>query len=352
MDAATKKNRGQFYTTRYSYILEGLSGPPKDVRCVIEPFAGQGDLMEWVRGVGWTGAIEAFDIEPKRADIQKRDTLLDPPDYNEAWILTNPPYLARNKSENKDIYDRYETNDLYKCFLTSLMNNKCRGGVLILPAGFFFSPRMLDRKSRHDFMRRYKILRVRYFEESVFNDTTTTVVAFSFEWSDMELEEQEVEWIRLPSKETRVFSMSSHNGWIIGGEIYELPVLDGLSVRRHVQGQTLRENEQQTHMTLHALDSGSRKGRIGLIYKKDYVYQAKECSRSYATLCVSGVRMDEDDQIRLCREFNEFIEDKRRATWSLFLPQFRESKEYARKRIPFDLAYRILRHLLSRGRIV
>ena len=28
------------------------------------------------------------------------------------------------------------------------------------------------------------------------------------------------------------------------------------------------------------------------------------------------------------------------------LPQYRESKEYARKRIPFDLAYRIVQHLM------
>jgi hypothetical protein len=40
------------------------------------------------------------------------------------------------------------------------------------------------------------------------------------------------------------------------------------------------------------------------------------------------------------------LEKKREETWSLFLPQFRESKEYAMKRIPFELAYKILSHLL------
>jgi len=46
------------------------------------------------------------------------------------------------------------------------------------------------------------------------------------------------------------------------------------------------------------------------------------------------------------KRFNEYIEQKRSDTWSLFLPQFRESKEYARKRIPFELAYRIICHLI------
>jgi hypothetical protein len=57
--------------------------------------------------------------------------------------------------------------------------------------------------------------------------------------------------------------------------------------------------------------------------------------------------LSEIEQIEVCREFNEYLEDKRKKTWSLFLPQFRESKEYARKRIPFELAYRILLHLIN-----
>ena len=94
-----KKDKGQFYTTQSSYILEGFD-VPTDARCIIEPFAGQGDLIDWVKQCS-TLPIEAYDIQPKRDDIQQRDTLQDPPNYENAWILTNPPYLARNKSQNK-----------------------------------------------------------------------------------------------------------------------------------------------------------------------------------------------------------------------------------------------------------
>lgn len=76
-----------------------------------------------------------------------RDTLLDPPNYKDAWIITNPPYLARNKCyENKEVFDIYNTNDLYKCFITSLtkQEHQCAGGIFIIPAGFFLSPRDLD----------------------------------------------------------------------------------------------------------------------------------------------------------------------------------------------------------------
>ncbi len=57
--------------------------------------------------------------------------------------------------------------------------------------------------------------------------------------------------------------------------------------------------------------------------------------------------LSEEDQIRVAKEFNEILETRREQYWSLFLPQYRESKEYARKRIPFDLSYKIVSNLLS-----
>jgi len=342
-----KKNRGQFYTTNSSYILEGLPLHISDIRCIIEPFAGKGDLIEWVKSKKCSTPIEAYDIEPKADYIKKQDTLINPPDYKNAWIITNPPYLARNKSSNKELFALYNTNDLYKCFILSIVKqDSCAGGIFIIPAGFFFSPRNVDVKCRNAFMTKYKITKVKYFEETVFEDTTTTIVAFSFEKASVELSEQKVEWVKIPSNESRVFNMASSNDWIIGGDIYKLPIPDNIIIRRHVEGHQLQDNEQQLYITLNALDSGTKDGKISLTYKKDYIYPAKECSRTYATLRITGKQLDEKDQLQLCKKFNEFIEEKRNDNWSLFLPQFRESKEYARKRIPFELAYRIVLYII------
>lgn len=341
-----KKLKGQFYTINSAYILDGLDTPPAGVRCIIEPFAGKGDLIDWLPET--TVPIELYDIDPKKEGITKRDTLSDPPNYKDAWILTNPPYLARNKCAKKEIFDLYDTNDLYKCFITSLTKQEpCAGGIFIIPAGFFLSPRDLDVRCRNDFLSKYKLTKVKYFEETVFPDTTTTVVAFSFVKSPTLLSEQSVPWVSLPSGETRTFTMSRKDDWIIGGDIYKLSVPAGIRIRRHVEGQTLKDKEQRTSMTLSALDSGTKDGRICLEYKEGYVYPAKECSRTYATLCIQGRTLTAEEQKKLCAEFNALVEAKRVETWSLFLPQYRESKEYARKRIPFELAYTIVLHLIS-----
>ena len=340
---AAKQLRGQFYTTNYEYILDGFSQP---LECtVIEPFAGKGDLLKWLKK---DYQIEAYDIEPKATNILQRDTLRDPPVYTDKWILTNPPYLARNKCDDKELFDRYDTNDLYKCFLRSLTSDKpCMGGILIIPAGFFLSPRVVDTRCRSLFLRQYKVSKVKYFEEQVFDDTTTTVVAIAFERSDEFLEEQQIEWVHMPSGESKVFEMKEENGWIIGGDIYALPVSDTIKIRRHVEGQPLKQGEQQTFLTLNALDSGTQTGRISLEYKKDYVYPAKESSRTFATLRIQGKTLSETEQKDIANRFNTFLEQKRSETWSLFLPQYRESKEYARKRIPFELAYTIVGYLVS-----
>jgi hypothetical protein len=343
-----KKMKGQFYTVNSNYILDGLYLPPKSAKSVIEPFAGKGDLIDWLTKNGNTLPIDSYDIDPKKNGVIQRDTLMNPPNYKDAWVVTNPPYLARNKCNEKKIFDKYDTNDLYKCFINSLTSQEdCAGGVFIIPAGFFLSPRDIDVRCRNEFLSKYKLLKVKYFEEQVFPDTTTTVVAFAFEKSPNKLNEQSVEWISLPSGAKRVFTLTKANDWIIGGEIYNLSVPSGIKVRRHVEGQTLKPGEQRTSMTLSALDSGTMDGRISLEYKEGYIYPAKECSRTYATLCIQGRTLTNEEQKKLCNAFNTLLEKKRTETWSLFLPQFRESKEYARKRIPFELAYVIVLHLLS-----
>jgi hypothetical protein len=345
----SKKMKGQFYTVNSSYILDGLYMPPKSATYVIEPFAGKGDLLEWLGKNNNTLPIMLYDIDPKKEGVVRRDTLMYPPNYEDAWIITNPPFLARNKCDKKEIFDLYNTNDLYKCFITSLtkQDKPCAGGVFIVPAGFFISPRELDVRCRNDFLTIYKLLKVKYFEHTVFPDTTITVVAFAFEKSPVLLTEQSVEWVSLPSGDKRVFKLSKENNWIIGGEIYNLSVPAGINIRRHVEGRKNTDGEQITSITLSALDSGTMSGRICLEYKEGYIYPAKECSRTYATLCIQGRTLTSEEQKKICLEFNTFLEKKRNETWSLFLPQFRESKEYARKRIPFELAYTIVLHLIS-----
>lgn len=70
---------GQFNTTNAAYILKGFEKYVKG-RHWIDPYAGNGDLLEWADENG-AAQIEGFDIDPKKATnfIQVEDTLLSPP---------------------------------------------------------------------------------------------------------------------------------------------------------------------------------------------------------------------------------------------------------------------------------
>ena len=72
----------------------------------------------------------------------------------------------------------------------------------------------------------------------------------------------------------------------------------------------------------------------------------KLSSRSYATL-VLNIELTWTEQTKLVKKMNDYIREQRDKYNSLFLTQYRESNTIARKRISFDLAFRICNYILS-----
>ena len=65
-----KKKLGQFYTTNYEYILNGLY-IPDNIKKIIEPFAGNGDLLNFINN-NVEIEKELYDIEPKKRLYYKK----------------------------------------------------------------------------------------------------------------------------------------------------------------------------------------------------------------------------------------------------------------------------------------
>ena len=59
-----KQKLGQFYTTNYDYILQNLY-IPENIKKIIEPFAGNGDLLNFIKNKD-NYKIECYDIARKR----------------------------------------------------------------------------------------------------------------------------------------------------------------------------------------------------------------------------------------------------------------------------------------------
>ena len=197
IDIMEKHQKGQFYTTNVKKIFDGIDMKYFKKKQVIEPFVGNGDLVKWLLEQGiQEKKITVFDIDPKEGvkeylpDIDlnkiKQDTLIDPPDYKNKIVVTNPPYLARNKfqkncdNQNCEIFEENTESDLYRIFIRQLIDGDAYGGILIVPLNFLSSQKKADMQLRIKFLKKYKISKLNIFEEQVFEDTTNTVIAFKF----------------------------------------------------------------------------------------------------------------------------------------------------------------------------
>ncbi len=339
-----KKKLGQFFTTNYNYILKDLK-IPDDIKIIIEPFAGNCDLLNFIEDKD-KYEIYCYDIEPKKDFIIKQDTLLEPPlNLDKAFILTNPPYLARNKSNDKHLYDKYNTNDLYKCFIEILINNTCIGGIIIVPLNFICSIRKSDIELRKRFLHKYEIILLNIFEEQVFDDTSYTICSFQFK---LKINDNINEIICniYPSNIQLNLKLDENNNYMIGGEIYNLKQYNNYKIERATR---LSKNKDCiTNILVKCIDDNNK---IGLSLTNDidkYIDNTSNLSsRSYAILIIEPILLIEK-QKELVDKFNNYINEKRNFYNSLFLTNYRESKNNnARKRISFNLIYEICNYLLN-----
>lgn len=346
-----KSSLGQFYSTRADYIFQSLE--PKvflsEKNVTIDPFAGNFDILNIIAK---THLFEAYDIHPVQDGTIKQNTLLNPPRYNGKWIFTNPPYLARNKNNfktndspereiNERLFIKYDVNDLYKVFLKTLIEGNVSGGIIILPINFLSEEHSAIRK---EFLSNYTIQKLNIFEEDVFDDTSYSVCSFSFLKSTHQTHQQTILTTIHPSKTELKLNVYSKFNYRLCGEFYDnLP--KGLSIKIK---RATKIDEANSNIMLRALDGGSHDNRIQLQWvDKPYVDTTPRSSeRAFAGLCFS-IDLTKSQQLELIEKFNAFIEYNRKKYNSLFLTNYRNStSNYARKRISFDAAYRIIDLLL------
>lgn len=340
-----KQQKGQFLTTNVQYILQNIEKPPDNCQ-IIEPFAGKRDLLTFLDLAKYP-PVELYDIEPTDSTIIQRDTILNPPDYTNKFILTNPPYIARNKSISKTAFNKYDTNDLYKCFIKEILqpNNQCLGGILIIPINFWSSMRKQDIELRRVFLRQYEIKQVNIFEEQVFVDTTSTVCSFYFDKKiDNEINQDQITFCFYPSKKILNCVFTEQNNFVAGGEIFHLP-----RTNQYIISRLTDKNQKNTNILAKCVDDNEANPIQLCVVNDDKIFidnSEKHCARSYATLIIEPP-ISLEKQKDLVDAFNRYLRERREQTHSMFLPNFRESNNIARKRMPFDLMYDIVGYLLE-----
>lgn len=307
----------QHYTKNRKIVENLIHYIPKEEK-KIEPFNGGGDLSSLFDN------IEKYDIDPKTNDTIQQDTLLNPPVYKGKYVITNPPYLAKNKSKDKTLFEKYKYDDLYKIFLSTIID--CKGGILVVPVNF-----ITDEKSesiRRLFFKYFNIIEMNIFKEQVFENTTYNVCSFFFERK----ENKKINTFMVnifPEKTKTKFTIEQKYGWRLGGEEFDL-----INQVKPMFTRVLLNQKANTNIKLVGLDTRTEKIHVEI--NKD-VYYGKKTDRIYCTFNYLGE--DEIDESKLVNDFNNRLNQIRDKYFNLILTNYRDNN---RKRISFNFAYKLL----------
>lgn len=312
------------YTTKAEEICSNLVRYIPTEAKLIEPFVGDGDLLALFPDKIW----EKYDIEEKEDSICQ-DTLMAPPDYKGKWVITNPPYLAKNKAKDKKIFIKYDVDDLYKATLLSILD--CEGGILIIPTNFLTDER--TGSIRESFLNQFEILEMNIFTEPVFITTTYSVCSFAFKRKSEKTKAAQTFPINInPANKKVEITIYPEYNYRLAGEFYNT-----LATTENIFNRLIGSTSKDyiTNIKLYALDTRSE--RIRIEFEPNH-YEGKDSDRTYATFTCKKTLTEEQEKA-LVAEFNKQLEAFRAKYFDLSMTNYRD---YNRKRIGFTFAYQLL----------
>lgn len=154
-------------------LLKDVEKPPAG-SIIVVPFA-KPELLEWI---GPNNITMAYAMEPRTSKIFNRDCLASPPRYTGAYILAYPPWDRKNATENKAMFDLYGTDNLYKCFIKTLIKEYSLGGTIIVPLSFMTGTRDSDLSRRKKFLEIYQITKIHVHNKRLINTYVPLVLSF------------------------------------------------------------------------------------------------------------------------------------------------------------------------------
>lgn len=161
---------------RTQYLLQNIQ-IPSNVESIIIPFASHTYLLPYISNTDHI-RIEMYDTYPIARFITYRDVLMLPPDYNNKFVLSKPPNKPVFRSSK--LYEKYHLDNVYKCFIYSIIDANCCGGIMIIPFIFWCSPLINDKLLRKQFVSKYDILVMNIFNGVVCDFQNIMTCCFLF----------------------------------------------------------------------------------------------------------------------------------------------------------------------------
>lgn len=319
-----KKNLGAFYTTNTEKVFGGYSNILAKQPSVVDPFVGEGFLLDYAKSLG-VPKVLGIDLNPYVAPDIVNNSLLNPLKLD-GFVFTNPPYLFRNKSGNKEVFDKWGVDDLYKASLL-MLSEFSEEGLVVVPQNLFLDD---DWDFRRQLFSVWNISNITWHDQVVFDDTNVRVACFQYRRGETNSLFGE------PLVDNKHHKLRLGFDW---WEILSIGSRSGVTCTRvtETEGSLSARN-----IVLYATDKGSKGGELHF-QVEEKPYMGKVSDRNKASFSFNSNKTDEE----LCLILNKTISEIRLKYGSKVLTNFLQSKSSTRKRVSFSQACNLIKYVIS-----
>jgi hypothetical protein len=200
-----------------SDLLKDVEKPPQGSIVAI-PFATL-QLIDWL-GPGYINM--AYALEPRTSQIFNRDCLANPPKYSGTYLLSYPPWTRKNDSEDKAMFDKYNSDNLYKCFIKTLITDPPLGGTIVVPLTFLIGSRDSEIKLRSKFLQIYKIKQLHIYNETIITSYIPIVITF-LRRTEINSKHETLDIVLYPSLKRISLQMLDHSSFVYQDPFFDTP---------------------------------------------------------------------------------------------------------------------------------
>ena len=310
---------GQFFTKATLWLKPQVKEFIKQSGCTIayDPFAGGGDLLRAAADILGFNNTKGLDIDDT-LNWGINDSLLNIPSIDNAIIITNPPYIAKQSASRKkiDLSKYFSTSiydDVYLIALDKMLDAQ-KNVVAIIPESFINS----------SFKQKNKIHSITILEENPFEDTENPVCVVCFDGVDKDFND-----IKVYKNETLINTLR---------QIQDIRIEPNNSI-------DITFNTLQGWLGLRAIDSTDDKTFISFDYKENFKYdwehRIKESSRHFSLI---NIEIPKDKRKQFIEKCNDVLNKIRIDSSDILLTPFKGNtkKGVRRRRLDFRLARAIM----------
>ena len=339
MSGRSKRNLGQYFTRDdvwlRPHIVEHLRSLHARYTTCLDPFAGDGHLLDVAASLGFDVVGHDVDAAICAANGwgEPNDSILDVPPHADSFVLTNPPYLAKNSAKRMDApaqsYFRPGavlplTNE-HTSTLDDLFKLAIEQTLAQYDDSVWIVPESVVQDVEHLPHWKARLHSLTVLEDNPFTDTEhpVCVLVFSATHANGELWKNDT-WLG-----------SYQDIWGLHNEIRSSPR----------DATPMRFNSPTGNLGYRAVDGTKADGsmRIRFCLGDEFGYDRQRIKVSSRHLTYIDVDLVGDELVAVIEEANRQIEAYRVATQDVFLTAFMGNTKTGvrRRRMDYDLARRL-----------